>query len=139
MEQDRATTILSGTPEPPSYLAGKILHAIEDGERKNAFRQIAISCVLLFASLGALAASAMDLGSELSRSGFLSFISLFRSDFSFAMANLREMSLSLVESFPAISAAFCLASIGLVLWFGVRIVREAMVARHSKFATPLFL
>jgi asparagine N-glycosylation enzyme membrane subunit Stt3 len=138
MEQDRAKNILSGAPEPPSYLTGKILRSIENRERKKALRQIAVSCVLLFASLGALAASAMDLGSELSRSGFLSFVSLFRSDFSFAVANLHELFLSLVESFPAISAAFCLASVGLVLWFSVRIVHEAIFARHNKFVTPSF-
>ena len=80
----------------------------------------------------------MSMGAELSHSGFLSFASLFNSDFSFAIANLRELAMSLVESFPAFSAALCLASIGVAIWFGARLAHEANVARWNKFIAPLF-
>lgn len=138
MQKDRTTTILYKAPEPPRTLTGKILRSIEHEERKKAFRQVIVSGILLFVSLGSTVASIMELGNELSQSGFLSFASLFRSDFSFAVANLHEMFLSLAESFPAIAAALCLASIGFAVCFAVRLVGEAMVVRHSKFAMPSF-
>lgn len=97
------------------------------------YREMVVSTALLCVSLGAAAASAVNLGSELSQSGFFSFASLFGSDFSFAMANLRELFLSLTESFPAISGALCLGSIGLAFWFGVRLVSEAETVHKNKF------
>jgi ABC-type antimicrobial peptide transport system permease subunit len=133
MQKDRYKAILRESPEPPAYLAGKILRSIEREERKRVFRQIAVSGVFLFVSLGSAVASVMDLGNKLSQSGFLSFASLFHSDFSFAMINFRELSSSLVESFPAISAAFCLASAAFVLWFGMRLISEAGVIRRNRF------
>lgn len=138
MQNDRTTDILYKAPEPPSGLAGKILRSIEKEERKKAFRQAIVSGCLLFISLGSTVVSVMDFGNELSRSGFLSFVSLFRSDFSFAVANTHEMFLSLAESFPAISAAFCLASIGFAVCFAARLINKAVVARRSKFAIPSF-
>lgn len=135
MSKNHGTTILRNAPEPPSYLAGRILRRIEKEERQKAFRQMAVSGVLLAVSFAASIASLFDLGSRLSQSGFLSFASLFGSDFSFAAANLRELFLSLEESFPAISAAFCAASIAFVLWFGMRLMNEAGVVRRNKFAT----
>jgi ABC-type antimicrobial peptide transport system permease subunit len=111
-----------------------ILRKIEKEERRKTFRQMIVSGVLLVASFAASALSMMDLGTRLSESGFFSFISLFGSDFSFAMANGRELFFSLTESFPAISAAFCIASIAFVVWFGMRLTREAGTIRRNKFA-----
>lgn len=133
MTEDRDIRMLHRAPEPPAYLAGRILRSIELEERKRIYRRIAASALFLVASLGATVASIMDLGTQLSQSGFLSFASLFNSDFSFAVTNIRELSLSLVESFPAISGAFCVASIGLVLWFGIRLISEAGTARRNNF------
>lgn len=134
MSKDRDATILHQSPEPPAYLTERILRSIEKEERKTIFRRIAVSGTLLFVSLGSAVASMIDLGDRLSQSGFLSFASLFRSDFSFAMANIHELSLSLEESFPAVSAAFCITSIVLVLWFGVRLMKEAGVVHRNRFA-----
>gem|GEM_PF-1443799 len=139
MQKNHLKNVLRGAPEPPTYLIGRILRSIEREERKRTYRQVAVSGGFLFASLGFVVASMADLGADLARSGFLSFASLFRSDFSFAMANIKELALSLVESFPAISAAFCLASIGCAIWFGVRLINDTRVARHQNgFATPSF-
>ena len=134
MSKDRGTTVLRQSPEPPAYLTGMILRKIEKEERRKTFRQMIVSGVLLVASFAASALSMMDLGTRLSESGFFSFISLFGSDFSFAMANGRELFFSLTESFPAISAAFCIASIAFVVWFGMRLTREAGTIRRNKFA-----
>lgn len=134
MSKDHDATILHQSPEPPAYLAGRILRCIEKEERRKTLRRTVVSSVLLVVSFVSSVASLMDLGTKLSQSSFLSFVSLFGSDFSFAMANLRELFLSLTESFPAISAAFCIASIALVLWFGMRLVNEAEIIRRNKFA-----
>jgi len=133
MSESRKSNVFHDAPEPPSYLASRILRSIEREERKKIYRQIVASGVLLAVSVGSAVASVMSLGTELVHSGFFSFASLFASDFSFAIANLHELSLSLVESFPAISGAFFLASIGLVLWFGTRLIAEAGAVRQNKF------
>jgi hypothetical protein len=138
MQKDRTITILHEAPEPPAYLAGRILRSIEQEERKKLHRQIAVSGMFLFVSVGSTIMSLMSLGTELSHSGFLAFASLFSSDFSFAMANLRELFLSLVESFPAFSVAFCLASVGFAVWFGARLLRETVMARRTMFSHPSF-
>ncbi|MGB7957220.1 MAG: hypothetical protein WCF77_00030 [Minisyncoccia bacterium] len=134
MSKDRGATILRQSPEPPAYLAGRILRKIEKEEQRKTFRQMAVSGILFIASSAASALSLMDLGSRLSQSGFLSFASLFGSDFSFVVTNIKEVFFSLIESFPAISAAFCIASVALVLWFGMRLSKEAGVIRRNKFA-----
>lgn len=134
MSKDRGATILQQSPEPPAYLAGMILRKIEEAEQRKTFRQMAVSGILFLASSAASALSMMDLGTRLSQSGFISFASLFGSDFSFVATNIKEVLFSLVESFPAISAAACIASVALVLWFGMRFTKEAGVIRRNKFA-----
>jgi ABC-type antimicrobial peptide transport system permease subunit len=135
MSKDNDATILHDSPEPPAYLAARILRRIEKEERRKAFRQMVVSGAFLAASFASFVASLFDLGAKLSQSGFLSFASLFGSDFSFAMANLHELALSLEESFPAMSAAFCIASVVLAVWFGARLMSEAGVIRRNRFAT----
>ena len=134
MSKDRGATILRQSPEPPAYLAGMILRKIEKEEQRKTFRQMAVSGVLLVASSVASAFSIMDLGTRLSQSGLFSFASLFGSDFSFVVTNIKEVLFSLIESFPAMSAAFCIASVVFVLWFGMRLTKEAGVIRRNKFA-----
>ena len=134
MTEDRDTTILRQSPEPPAYLAGMILRRIKKEERRKMFRQMLVSGILLIVSFAASVASLMDMGAKLTRSGFLSFVSLFNSDFSFAIANIREVSFSLIESFPATSVALSIASITLALWFGVRLIKEAGIMRRNGFA-----
>jgi hypothetical protein len=134
MSKNRGETILRQSPEPPAYLAGMILRKIENEERRKTFRQMAVSGILLLASSTASILSMMDLGTRLSQSGFISFASLFGSDFSFVAMNVKEVFFSLIESFPAISAAACIASVALVLWFGMRLTKEAGVIRRNKFA-----
>lgn len=104
-------------------------------ERRKTLRQMVVSGVLLIVSFVLSVASLMDLGTKLSQSGFFSFASLLGSDFSFVATNGREFFLSLAESFPAISAALCVASVALVLWFVARLVDEAGTIRRNKFAT----
>lgn len=134
MSKDRGAAILDQSPEPPAYLTGMILRKIEREERRKTFRQMVVSGVFLAASFVASVASLMDLGTRLSQSGFFSFVSLFGSDFSFAMTNIKEIFLSITESFPPISAAFCIASVTFVLWFGMRLTKEAGIIRRNKFA-----
>lgn len=134
IQKDPGMTILHQAPEPPTYLVGKILRRIDREERRKTFRQMAVSGIFLIVSFAASVASLMDLGVKLAQSGFLSFVSLFASDFSFAAANIKELLFSLTESFPAMSAAFCIASVAFVLWFGMRLTKEAGIIRHNKLA-----
>jgi ABC-type antimicrobial peptide transport system permease subunit len=138
MKKDRTAIILRKAPEPPVYLAGKILRFIEKEEQKRTYRRIAVWGTLFVVALGSAVAGIINLGAELSRSGFLSFASLFRTDFSYAMANANELFLSLAESFPAILAAFCLASIGFAVCFAARLIYEAGMVRRKNFAIPSF-
>ena len=134
LPEDRNARVLHAAPEPPAYLAGKILRSIEREERKKVRREMMLSVAFLLLSLASAAASMVALGGELARSDFFSFASLFGSDFSFAVANFHEIFLSLVESFPAISGAVFLASVGFAVWFGVRLIAEAGTARKNHFA-----
>ena len=134
MPKNRDAIILHQSPEPPAYLAGRILGRIEKEERKKTVRQAVISCGLLFVSFASSVASAMDLGTRLSHSGFLSFVSLFGSDFSSVVTNGREIFFSLMESLPALPAAFCVASIAFVVWFAVRLLKETVTIRRNRFA-----
>jgi hypothetical protein len=138
MEQSRHKHILSSPPEPPEYLVAKILGALDREERTATVRRMAWSGGFLVISLGAAAASIVKMESDLSQSGFLSFLSLFSSDFSFAIAHFRDMAFSLAESFPGISAALAFASIGLVLWFGVRLAQEGALVRREHGMSRLF-
>ena len=138
MQKDRSKIILQQAPEPPAYLAGRILRRIEKEERRKTLRQMAVSGILLVVSFAAGAASFIDMETRIAQSGFLSFASLFGSDFSFAMTNIRELFFSLAESFPAMSAAFCIVSVAFVLWFGARIAKEAGIIRHNRFAMRYF-
>ena len=135
---ERRARILSASPEPPAHLAERILRSVEREERRRVRRRMAASSVLFAGSLAAGAASLMSFDHDLARSGFLSFLSLFGTDFSFVAANLRDVSLSLAESFPAFSAAFLLASAGLVVWFAARLFREASALRKERFTETSF-
>jgi hypothetical protein len=138
MFKDQEETILRQSPEPPAYLVARILHSIQKEEQKKLHRQIAVSGTLLCVSLGSSVASIMNFGTELSHSGFISFISLFGSDFSFAAMDLREIFFSLVESFPAVAAALCAASVAFALWFGMSLIKEAGTIRRNKLVMRPF-
>jgi hypothetical protein len=125
--------MLSDAPEPPAYLAGKILRGIQKEERHRATRQILVSTLLLVGSMAATILSVFDLNDKLSQSGFLTFASLFVSDFSLATANFRELAWSLVESFPAIPAGLFLGSMIFVIWFATLAVKKISVGRHGRF------
>ncbi len=138
MLTQRSRNILASPPEPPAYLAEKVLRSIAREERRRIVRQMIASGIFLAASLGAAGVSTMSFGNDLAHSGFLSFVSLFGTDFSFVAANMRDVAFSLAESFPALSASLCLASVGFALWFAARLARGAASVRENNFAKPSF-
>ena len=131
MTEERRKKILSASPEPPAHLAERILRFIDREERRRMRQRMIASSALFAGSLAAAVASVTSFDHDLVRSGFLSFLSLFGTDFSFVAANLRDVALSLAESFPAFSAAFSLASAGFVVWFASRLFREASALRKG--------
>jgi hypothetical protein len=127
--------MLRDAPEPPEYLTRRILERIKKEERRSAMRQFFVSASLFAASAVASAFCVLDLDRELSRSGFLSFASLFVSDFSSAIANFHELAFSLVESFPALPASFLLASMIFMVWFAALATKKMNVVRRSRFGS----
>ena len=124
MSKDNDATILHDSPEPPAYLAARILRRIKKEERRKAFRQMVGGRLAGFVRIvrRKLVRSWHQLRNPVS---FRLLPCLVR--LSFAMANLHELALSLEESFPAMSAAFCIASVVLAVWFGARLMSEAGV------------
>jgi hypothetical protein len=125
--------MLQDAPEPPEYLTRRILERIQKEERRSMMRQFFVSISLFAVSMAASAFYIFDLNAELSRSGFLSFASLFVSDFSLALANFHELAFSLVESFPALPASFLLASMIFAVWFAALAAKKMNVMRRSHF------
>ncbi len=75
-------------------------------------------------------ASFLNFGSQVAHSGFLSFASLWFSDFSAAMANLPDMVSSLVDSFPIIPAALVLGGVAFAIWSAGKLMGEVGVMRQ---------
>ncbi len=132
-EEERYKKILSASPEPPARLAERILRSIDREDQRRLRQRIFASSALFAGSLVVTATSLMSFDHDLARSGFLSFLSLFGTDFSFVAANLRDVAFSLAESFPAFSAAFSLAGAGFVAWFASRLFRETAALRKGRF------
>ncbi len=97
-------------PAPPAYLEQRILSAVLRHERRVLYAKMTGFALALVASASVLALRGVAFGHELSDSGFLSLVSLFFSVFSSAAGDIRDLGLSIVESFPIFSAAIVLAS-----------------------------
>lgn len=133
MTSRKDIAMLQNAPEPPEYLSRKIVQGVRNEQRRMVKRRLFVSSLLFTASAALAVLCVLDFNAEISRSGFLSFASLFVSDFSLAVANFHELSLSLVESFPAVSAGFLLGSSVIAAWFAIRAVRTIVMVRRHHF------
>ncbi len=111
-------------PEPPAGLREKIFSRISTRERRILGAKIAISASVLGVSVGIAIAGCMNLIASLSQSGFLEIGSLLFSDFSTIVANFPDFALSMVESFPAFTAALLLSGILLAVWSMAALIDE---------------
>jgi hypothetical protein len=96
-------------PEPSPELFVKIMKRIRKEERILFFKRIAIFSVMLMASGVAFVPAIKMLVQESQTSGFIYFVSLAFSDFAVVKTYWQSFSLTLLETLPALSVAFCLA------------------------------
>ena len=108
--------LLLDAPEPCDSLAARILLCIEEKERRSLRAKAAAFGAVFLGSLALAAAGLLAFGTQVSQSGFLSFASLWFSDFSAAVANWSDMVSSMVDSFPILPAAIILASVSFAIW-----------------------
>jgi hypothetical protein len=121
-------------PEPPSGLAKTILLRIERRERQLLAVKTAASAVVFAVSLWVIEIGYTNLVAGAERSGFLSFLSLLFSDFSFVASNLSDFLFSIIESFPIFAAAAVLGGIAFAIWSMGMIINEAMRIGGRRFS-----
>ncbi|MDE2018983.1 MAG: hypothetical protein KGJ13_01400 [Patescibacteria group bacterium] len=121
-------------PEPSDTLAPRILHCIEDRERRDLRMKMAVFGAMFMGSLSAAVAGFLNFGAQVSQSGFLSFASLWFSDFSAAIANWSDMLSSMVESFPALPAALVLGGVAFAAWSAGKLVSEITLMRMHRLS-----
>jgi hypothetical protein len=122
---------MAGFPEPCEGLAGRIMLHIEQHERRALRIKAAFFGVAFTGSFSIAIASFVNFGSQVSHSGFLSFASLWFSDFSTAFANLPDMLSSMLESFPALSAALVLGGVAFAVWSAGKLISEIGMMRKQ--------
>lgn len=115
-------------PEPPEGLAERILVRIAQRERRMLVAKIAATAAVFVASLAATWMGFADFQANIAQTGFLQFASLLFSNFSSITANLPDFALSMIEAFPAFSAAATLTGAGFVVWSVAAMHDELTVA-----------
>jgi len=96
-------------PEPSPELFIKIMKRIRKEERILAFKKIAFLSAILIGSTIASVPAVKMLVQEAQTSGFIQFVSLAFSDFEIVKAYWQSFALTILETLPALSFAFCLA------------------------------
>ena len=122
------------TPEPPAGLARAILVRIERRERRVLIAKIVASVCMFGVSLLVIGVGLVDFRASLAETGFLQFASLIFSDFSTIASNLPDFALSMIESFPAFSAAAMFTGAGFAIWSLAAIADEVSAVKHRKFS-----
>jgi hypothetical protein len=121
-------------PEPPAGLAKAILVRIERREKRVLIAKIVASVCAFGVSLVVVGVGLADFRASIAETGFLQFASLIFSDFSMIISDLPDFTLSILESFPAFSAAAMLAGAGFAIWSLAAIVDEVSAVAHRKFS-----
>ena len=111
-------------PEPPKDLNHRVMRRVIATKRRALALKAAGFGSLFAGSLALLAFAYMNLTAALTQSGFLSFASLFFSDFNVAMANFQDFMFSILESFPVFSAAFLVGGLIAVIWSATHLLRD---------------
>ena len=101
--------------QPPAGLLEKVLLAVETEQRKTARRRFVLSSAGLLVLSILLIPAIKGFGTELMQSGFVSFFSLAFVNFTAVFSNWQDFALSLLESFPVVSAIEVLTLLGLMV------------------------
>jgi len=136
MEDGIFREIILGTdtdmPAPPAGLAKKILLCIKREERRRFLTRTVALGAALAGSMALVVYGGVAVAADASRSGFISFASLFFSDFSATIASFSDFIFSVVESFPVFSAALLLSGVFFAIWSAAAFVDEmALLRRHT--------
>ncbi len=118
-------------PQPPADLAQKTLLAIARYERRVLLGKLVGLGAMFAASLTVVVMEATAAGAQLGQSGFFQFAALFFSDFSMAARNLPDISLSMLESFPAFPIGLAIGGLVIAIWSFVGFVDDANVLSRS--------
>lgn len=116
-------------PALPEDLKPRILLCVRRAEQRRLALKMAGFGVAFAGSVGLGVFGFIRAATEASQSGFLSFASLLVSDFSAAVANFSDFALSMVESFPAFSAALLLSGVFFAIWSAARFADEVALLR----------
>jgi hypothetical protein len=114
---------------PSEELKHRVLNRIAKYETKKLRFKIVGFSAATAGSLGAIAWGVLAISGDTAQSGFFQFASLFFSNFGAAMANFSDISLSLLESFPAFPVALFLGGIVATAWSTGHLFREVAFAR----------
>lgn len=117
----------------PLDLTRKILLRIDREERRRFLIKTVAFGTVLAGSIAVVVMGTMSMASDLARSGFLSFASLFFSDFSVAMTSFSDFMFSLVASFPVFSATIFLSGVFVAVWSAAGFIDEIMLTRRHTF------
>lgn len=102
--------------EPPFGMLDKIMLRIAQKRRRRAGIRIACFGFLSLLAVAILIPTSQGLYSEMSRSGFMQFVSLLFSDASIVMIYWQDFALSLMEALPIFSVSAVLGSVLLLLF-----------------------
>jgi hypothetical protein len=123
------------TPVLPDDLKPRILLCIRRAEWRRLALKMAGFGAAFAGSVGLVVFGFARTATEASQSGFLSFASLLVSDFSAAVANFSDFALSMVESFPAFSAALLLSGVFFAIWSAAKFANEVALLRARGLST----
>jgi hypothetical protein len=111
------TTILITTrPIPDHALAAKILIQVNRIEQRKITYQLWIQRTLITASIIGLVPVTLQLGSQLSQSGFYQYISLIFSDGGSLITTLKDFGFILIESLPVMNLIVFCGILTILFW-----------------------
>lgn len=117
--------------EAPTTLSSTIVSKIHYLEcRKARIRFVSMSSLALISCAAAVPAI-ISIVKDLRNSGAYEYISLLTSDGGMISNFWKELSLSVIESFPFVGAIALLAAVALFLWAGANALRDAKVALNT--------
>jgi hypothetical protein len=122
----------------PTDLLAKVLHRIAQTERRETTRRRMIGALIVFIATGiAMIPAWISFQSDLTQTGFVSYVGLLFSDFHDVMRAWQDFTLSLIESFPVLGGVivlflgFCfLWSLRYVMTHKIQPISHALSVKH---------
>lgn len=100
----------------PNELFGKIMTSVDSEVRSSSKRRLALTVMVLLASIGALIPAFQMVISDFWTSGFVEISSIIFSDISAVSANWHNFVFALIEAFPVTTFAITLGTVFVFLF-----------------------